>query len=207
MARGRKAKGKKGRPKAANTVLQPSTCNGTAHQNGQEKPAKKAKLEKSYPKAANKDPQPSTINGTAQQNGQEIAKQNQKEEIDKCVNRLLEIFPKIEPRILYTKAEKFGGNDDKVTDWIHNVYYKDLADDFPKVSTSPNEPKNEEKNSKEKFEPAPDESDLNESLQKGILLSFGENVTVKFMFTKTATKIYEIFTRRFDTYYIMSNRR
>ena len=113
MARGKKAKGKKGQTKATNNVLQPSTCNGTAHQNGQEKPTKKAKLDKGYPKAANKDTQPSTINGTAQQNGQEIVKQNDKEEIDKCVNRLLEIFPEIEPRILYTKAVKFGGNYDK----------------------------------------------------------------------------------------------
>ena len=68
----KKAKGKKGQPMAEDNDPQPSSYNGTAHQNGQEKPAKKAKLEKGYPKAANKDPpQPSPINGTAQQNGQE----------------------------------------------------------------------------------------------------------------------------------------
>ena len=194
MARGKKAKGKKGQTKATNNVLQPSTCNGTAHQNGQEKPTKKAKLDKGYPKAASKDTQPSTIIGTAQQNGQEIVKQNDKEEIDKCVNRLLEIFPEIEPCILYTKAEEFGGNEDKVTEWIHNVYYENLADDFPLVSTSPNEPKNEEKSSEEKFEPASDDSDLNESLQQALLSSIGENAEVKFMFSKKFTKIDEIFT-------------
>jgi hypothetical protein len=68
----KKAKGKKGQPMADDNDPQPSSCNGTAHQNGQEKPAKKAKLEKGYPKAANKDPpQPSPINSTDQQNGQE----------------------------------------------------------------------------------------------------------------------------------------
>ena len=179
MARGKKAKEKKGQTKATNNVLQPSTCNGTAHQNGQEKPTKKAKLDKGYPKAANKDTQPSTIDGTAQQNGQEIVKQNDKEEIDKCVNRLLEIFPNIESHILYTKSEEFGGNEDKVTEWIHNVHYKNLADDFPKVSTSPNESQNVEKSREEKFEPASDEYDLDKSLQQGLLLSFGENATVQ----------------------------
>ena len=68
----KKSKGKKGQPMADDNNPQPSSCNSTAHQNGQEKPAKKAKLEKGYPKADNKDPpQPSPINGTAQQNGQE----------------------------------------------------------------------------------------------------------------------------------------
>ena len=68
----KQAKEKKGQPMAEDNDPQPSSYNGTAHQNGQEKPAKKAKLEKGYPKAANKDPpQPSPINGTAQQNGQE----------------------------------------------------------------------------------------------------------------------------------------
>ena len=73
----KKAKGKKGQPMAEDNDPQPSSYNGTAHQNGQEKPAKKAKLEKGYPKAGNKDPpQPSPINGTAQKNGQEkLAKQ------------------------------------------------------------------------------------------------------------------------------------
>ena len=55
----KKAKGKKGQTMADDNDPQPLSCNGTAHQNDQGKPAKKAKLEKGHPKAANKDPLPS----------------------------------------------------------------------------------------------------------------------------------------------------
>ena len=44
---------------ADNNDPQPSSCNDTAQQNGQEKLAKKANLEKGHHKAANNDPLPS----------------------------------------------------------------------------------------------------------------------------------------------------
>jgi hypothetical protein len=102
---------------------------------------------------------------------------NDKEEIDKCVNRLLKMYEKIEPHILHTKALELGGSIDKVTDWIHNVYYKNLATDFPQVSTSPNESQNEkEESSEEEFEPA---SALDPLLQQGLFSSFGEKSIAK----------------------------
>ena len=81
----------------------------------------------------------------AKEQGQENLDISEDEEIDKCVNRLLKIYKKIDSHFLHTKAVEFRGNLDKVTNWID----KNLDNDLPKVSTSPNESQNEEESSEE----------------------------------------------------------
>ena len=53
--------------------------------------------------------------------------------------RLLQVFPDIDPHFLYTKAMEFDGNLDEINFWILEVMNKDLARDFPKVSSGEEE--------------------------------------------------------------------
>ena len=131
----------------------------------------------------NNDPQSSINNSTAQDNahsvcnGNDTAKQNGQEELEKlaleghALSSLLEMYPNINAAFLNSKFVEFNGNLEKVTDYIklHN---------FSQVLYGQKEHKYEKENSEEEFEPAPDESYLNSSLQQD-LLSFGEKSIVK----------------------------
>ena len=51
------------------------------------------------------------------------------------LSKLLEVFPDVDPHFLYTKSLEFGGNLYEINNWIQEVMNKDMARDFPKVSS------------------------------------------------------------------------